>query len=382
MKPPRVKLNAEAFLEHFAELEDPRHEGLISHLLLDIVVIAVLATICGAETWSQMETFGMQKQELLSTLLPLPFGIPSKHTFQRLFERLDPRGFEAAFRGWIGELIVETAQPHVAIDGKSLRGSGKGNKTGKAMHLVHAWSVQNRLLLGQLATDKKSNEITAIPELLKMLQLKGSVVTIDAAGCQKAIVEGIVAAEADYAIAVKANQPKLFAAVLQALDAATSSAPAATYSTAQDSHSGHGRYETRTVWATDARTLPMAAQWAGLASCVLVESSSTWNGKVTRQRRYYISSLPHTDAEQLGRILRGHWAVESTLHWSLDVAFHEDDCLVHAGNGPENLSLVRKFALTALTRDTTLKASIPERRKAAGWNDKYLLAVLGGGFIA
>ena len=380
MAKPTMRLGAESFLAHFETLEDPRSEGMIDHLLVDIVVIALLAVICGAETWSPMETFGQQKYALLTTLLPLPSGIPSKHTFQRVFARLDPKAFEAAFRGWIGELATVMPGWQVALDGKTLRGSGKGLPRGKAMHLVHAWSVGNRVLLGQLATDLKSNEITAIPELVKLLDLRGAVVTIDAGGCHKAIAAGIVEAGADYVLAVKANPPTLLAAVVAALDTARSDARATTPHV-ETHNGGHGRQETRKVWATEARTLPMAAQWPGLRSCVQVESTCLRQGTLTHECRYFIASLPHTDVVPLAAVIRGHWAVENTLHWSLDVAFREDECLVAQGHGPENFSLLRKMAHTALTRDTRLKASIPERRKAAGWNDEYLLAVLRNGII-
>ena len=339
------------------------------------------ANYAGKHTWSQMETFGQQKYTLLRTILSLPAGIPSKHTFQRIFARLDPKGFEAAFRGWIGAQLGEASRPLIAVDGKTLRGSGKGFGMGKALHLVHAWSVGNRLLLGQVATDAKSNEITAIPELLKLLDLREAIVTIDAAGCQRSIAAAIVEAGADYVLAVKANQATLFEAVQRALATADPQVPTATHHRAEQANGGHGRKEHRTVWATEAHTLPMAGRWLGLASCLVVESVCTRQGKVTRDRRYFISSLRPDDAEGLARVIRGHWDVENALHWNLDVAFHEDDSLVHAGHGPENLSLIRKLALTALAKDTTLKASLPERRKAAGWNDEYLLAVLRNGFI-
>jgi predicted transposase YbfD/YdcC len=379
MTTPCVKLDADAFLNHFGALKDPRQVGKIDHLLVDVLVIALLATICGAETWSQIQAFGKRKRALLAELLPLPHGIPSKHTFQRVFAHLDPRAFEAAFRGWIGDLVEHTAGRLIALDGKTVRGSGKGLPRGRALHLVHAWAVGNRLLLGQLAADKKSNEITALPELLKLLDLKGAVVTIDAAGTHKPIAAQIVDADADYILAVKKNQPKLYAAVTGLLAPATTGAPLATASTAENGSCGHGRIELRRVWAMDATDLPMAGEWKGLASAILVESERRIDGVLTREHRYYMSSLPPDDATRLGRRIRGHWGVENTLHWSLDVAFHEDDCLVYAGNSPENLALLRKIALTVLHRDTTATASLAERRKEAGWDDAYLLEILRRG---
>ena len=379
MKKPDVRLDAEAFLDYFGDLEDPRQQGKIDHLLVDILVIALLAVICGAETWSQIAAYGERKRGLLETLLPLRHGIPSKHTFQRVFARLKPSAFGAAFRGWTTHLFGVTDGKVIAVDGKTLRGSGRANPLGRAMHLVHAWSVQNRMLLGQYATDAKSNEITAIPELLKLLDLKGAVVTIDAGGCHKGIAATIVQDEGNYVITVKGNQPKLLAAVTQRMEEVRSSPELVSY--AEESNGGHGRQETRRVWAADARALAVAALWPGLRSCVMVETTR-WrkaDNTTTREVRYAISSLPHDDAARHGRLIRGHWQVENALHWSLDVAFHEDDSLIHVGHAPENLSLVRKFALTLLTRDKTRRASVAERRKVAGWDDQFLLALLRQG---
>lgn len=378
MTTPQVKLDSAAFLKHFGSLKDPRQLGKIDHLLVDVLVIALLATICGAETWSQIRAFGTRKRKLLEELLPLPNGIPSTHTFQRVFVRLDPRGFEVAFRGWIGDLVQHHAGRLIALDGKTVRGSNKVPR-GRALHLVHAWAVENRLLLGQYATDAKSNEITALPELLKLLDLKGAVVTIDAAGTHKEIAAQIVDRGGDYILAVKKNQPKLHAAVVDLLEAARSGAPVATASTAHDGHVGHGRIELRRVWAMDATRLPMAGDWKKLTSAIVVECERRKDDRISLERRYFIASLPHDDAARLGHFVRGHWDIENALHWSLDVAFHEDDSLVYAGHGPENLALLRRMALTLLRRDTTSTASLPERRKEAGWDDGYLLELLANG---
>ena len=381
MKTRRVRLSARAFLEHFEALEDPRQVSKIDHLLVDILVIALLAVICGAETWSEIAEFGERKRRLLERLLPLPNGIPSKHTFQRVFARLKPAPFEAAFRRWTNHLIGTTDGKLIAVDGKTLRGSGRAYPMGRAMHLVHAWSVNNRVLLGQYAADAKSNEITAIPELLKLLDLKGAVVTIDAGGCHKAIAATVVEGQGDYVLTVKGNQPKLLAAVTQCIDAVRGSSTSVAH--AEQTNGGHGRQEIRRVWAADARTLPVAALWAGMASCLMVETTR-WkdtDDTSTCEVRYAISSLPADDVEALGRIIRGHWQVENALHWSLDVAFHEDDSHVHTGHAPQNLSLVRKFALALLTRDKCRRGSVAERRKAAGWDDEYLLDLLSHGII-
>jgi predicted transposase YbfD/YdcC len=379
MATPRVKLDAPSFLEHFGALADPRKEAMCDHLLLDILVIAILATICGADGWTEIQAFGESKEAFLRTILALPNGIPSVHTFQRVFARLHPKRFEAAFRGWTGHLVDHSKGRLIAVDGKTLRGVVKRSLRRQGLHLVHAWAVGNRLLLGQLATTAKSNEITAIPDLLDVLDLTGAIVTIDAMGCQTAIAAKILGGGADYVLTVKENQPTLLAAVTAHLATATAARPTVPVTTARDDTSGHGRRERRRIVVAPAPTGPATARWPGLASCVLVESERELNGKVTRERRYYITSLPHDDAVRLGQAIRGHWSVETPLHWHLDVAFREDASTVSAGHGPENLSLLRKIALTALTRDPSAKLGVAARRKRAGWDDRYLLKVLAHG---
>ena len=382
MDAPRTKVISATFLKRFGALKDPRKEALCSHLLVDIVVIAILAVICGADGWDELVAFGKEKEEFLRTFLVLESGIPSVSTFQRVFARMHPKSFEAAFAGWVEDLrsISEAAmdaigRPGVAFDGKTVRGSANTFIGGRAIHVVHAWSVQHRLLLGQYATDAKSNEITAIPELIKLLDLTGTIVTSDAMGCQTAIAAQIIEAGADYLIAVKDNQPTLHKAVIEKLEAARASTPTVVSSTATDTNSGHGRQEVRSVWAVDASDIPGADRWSKFASCILVESERRSNGRVSREHRHYISSLPFDDAKALGEVVRGHWGVENNLHWSLDVAFREDASKIYADHGPQNFSTLRKIALTALTRSPG-KGSVATRRKRAGWNDQYLLNVL------
>jgi predicted transposase YbfD/YdcC len=379
MTKPRLKLDATAFLEHFGTLEDPRKETMCDHLLVDLLVIAILATICGADGWTEIHAFGESKEAFLRTLLALPNGIPSVNTFQRVFARLHPQRFEAAFRGWTSHLVDHSNGRLIAVDGKTLRGVVKRSLKRLGLHLVHAWAVGNRLLLGQFATKAKSNEITAIPELLALLDLAGAVVTIDAMGCQTAIAAQIIAAKGDYILAVKENQPTLFAAVTAQVAQATARTPTVPSSTATDHGQGHGRIERRRIVAAPAPTGPATARWVGLASCILIESERRQDGVVTRECKYFITSLPHHDAGALGQSIRGHWSVENLLHWQLDVAFHEDACTVSAGHGAENLSLLRKIALTALTRETSPKLGVAARRKRAGWDDNYLLQVLAHG---
>jgi predicted transposase YbfD/YdcC len=379
MVSPRPKLKASAFAKHFSKVPDPRKVGMCDHLFLDIVFIAVLAVICGADGWDEMHDWAASKREMLERVLALPKGIPSADTFRRLFASIRPASFEKAFRGWIADRLDEITERAIAIDGKTSRGVARHRKDQQGLHIVHAWAVDEGILLGQLATEEKSNEITAIPELLDVIDVKGAVVTIDAMGCQRAIAEKIVAGGGDYLLVVKENQPSLLNAVQEIVDRAAKLAPSADCSWTATMEQGHGRSEVRRLTATSAQSLPMAERWAGVCSCGLIESEREAKGVESTERRYFITSLPHDDAARLLRLSRGHWAVENSLHWSLDVSFREDASAVHEGHGPENLSLLRKIALTALKSDTSFKAGLARKRKRAGWDDGYLVRVLGAG---
>ncbi len=354
---------------------------MCDHLLLDILVLAIVGVVCGADGWDEIHAFGVDKRDLLRTLLVLPNGIPSVSTFQRVFARLRPRAFEAAFRRWIGHLADHSKGRLVALDGKTLRGVVKRSVTGHGLHLIHAWSVDNRLLLGQFATDVKSNEITAIPELIELLDLRGAVVTMDAMGCQTAIVHALREAEADYILAVKGNQPELHGIAKDLFDKAAVGDPSVPTYVAIDDTQGHGRVERRRIVTTAAPPLPALARWEGLASFIQVESERRTADTVSYETRYYISSLPCDRAAVLAAKIRGHWSVENPLHWHLDVTFREDDCLVSAGHAAENLSLVRKIVLTMMTRDPSRKGSVAANRKRAGWNNDHLLKILVHGMI-
>lgn len=375
MSDPRELQISQTFLKHFEGLEDPRYEKMCDHLLVDILVIAILAVICGAGGWAEMAAFGQSKRTFLASFLQLPNGIPSDDTFQRVFARLKPRSFEACFRQWMACLQEQTEGRLIAVDGKTVRGVLKRSLLGLPLHMVHAWSVGNRLLLGQLATDVKSNEITAIPELLKLLDLTGAVVTIDAMGCQTEIVNTIVEKGGHYIVAVKGNQPTLHEAVKTQFDPATR----APTSVAIDDTTGNGRVERRRIVTTPAPAGPETARWKALKTFICVESERTKGGTTTYEHRYYITDLPHGDAKLLGSGIRGHWSVENSLHWQLDVAFREDDSQVSAGHGAENLSLLNKLALTLIRREKTRKNGIAVSRKRAGWDDDYLLKVLVSG---
>ena len=375
----RPKLKASAFALHFSKVPDPRKAGMCDHLFLDIVFIAVLAVICGADGWDEIHDWAVSKREMLERVLALPSGIPSADTFQRLFARIRPASFEKAFRGWIAERLDEFTERAIAIDGKTSRGVARHRRDSQGLHIVHAWAVGEGLLLGQVATAEKSNEITAIPALLDVIDLRGAVVTIDAMGCQRAIAETIIVGGGDYLLVVKENQPLLLEAVAEVTSREGKLAPSAECSWTATIEKGHGRSEIRRLTATSAQHLPVAERWAGVRSCGVIESVREIDGVASTERRYFIASLPHDDAARLLRIARGHWSVENSLHWSLDVSFREDASAVHEGHGPENLSLLRKIALTALRADTSFKAGLARKRKRAGWDDAYLVRVLGAG---
>ncbi len=367
---------------HFAALPDPRVERTRRHQLLDVVTVAVCAVLCGADTWVDVELWGKAKLAWLRTWLDLPHGVPSHDTFGRVFAALDPTAFEACFLAWVRELAAATAGRVVAVDGKTLRRSHDRANGKGPLHLVSAWAAEQRLVLGQLATEDHSNEIAAIPALLDALALDGAVVTIDAMGCQTAIARRIRAAGGDYVLAVKDNQPTLHELVAHhfavAADGDTAGlAPAHRRTVGK----GHGRVEVRRCWATDDAAViewrdPERA-WPALASIACVEGERRIAGQVTRERRYYLSSLP-ADAAAIGRAVRAHWGIENQLHWVLDVGFREDECRARAGHAAENFAVLRHIALNLLRHERCTRAGIKAKRLKCGWDDAYLLRVLLG----
>jgi predicted transposase YbfD/YdcC len=359
----------------FADLPDPRRETQNKlHRLSDVLVIATCAVIGGAETWDAIALFGRCKEAFFRRFLPLDNGIPSPDTFERVFAKLDPAAFAAAFGRWLTAAFATTGLVPIAIDGKSVRGAKKATATG-CLHLVSAWATEARLTLGQVSVPDGANEIAVVPDLLAALDLAGAVVTLDAAGCQTAIARQIRDQGGDYLLAVKGNQPGLHAAVAGVFAAACAADFAGvTHDTAGSEAAGHGRAEERYVTViADPAGLP--AGWPDVAAVVQVNRERTADGRTTASTHYYITSRRGTAAELAG-LIRGHWGIEA-LHWVLDVVYREDDSRIRAGHAGANLAMIRKVAV-ALTRRAPGKQSGVTKRLMAGWDDDYLLKVLQG----
>lgn len=366
-------------LSHFADLDDPRDERGKDHRLLDIVAIAICAVICGAEGWVDIELYGQAKQEWFGTFLSLNNGIPSHDTFARVIARLDPEQMQACFISWIRAISQVSAGEIIAIDGKTVRHSyDRANGKG-AIHRVSAWASANRLVLGQRKVDEKSNEITAIPQLLHVLAIEGCIVTIDAMGTQKEIASAIIDKGADYVLALKGNQGGLFEDVQWLFEQAQATQfQDVAHDFAQTIDKGHGRIETRRCWTLSESELDyliQKPQWKGLQTVVMLQSERRINGQVSTQTRYYISSLA-SHAANIAAAIRTHWTVENHLHSVLDVSFDEDACRIRKDHAPQNLSLLRHLALNLLGQDKSTKAGIAAKRKKAGWDDAYLLRIL------
>jgi predicted transposase YbfD/YdcC len=363
-----------SLLTHFQVLQDPRLERSRLHNLLDIVAITICAVICGADSWVDVQKYGQAKHDWLQRFLRLPNGIPSHDTFGRLFAALAPESFRDCFAAWVAEVAGLLGLKHVAIDGKTLRGSHDRGKGKAALHLISAWAVENHLTLAQEAVDGKSNEITAIPKLLELLDLNGALVTIDAMGCQKEIAEQIVEQGGDYVLAVKENQPTLYEEIEHLEEAALEDDYAGCSSCGKEEQS-HGRQELRACWVlTDLESLRERSKWPGLRSVIVVVRERTVGDKNTCEKHYYISSR-ELRAEQFLKAIRGHWGIENSLHWVLDVTFHEDGSRVRKDHGPENFALLRRMAVSMLKAEGS-KGSIRGKRLIAGWNNDFMEKIL------
>lgn len=361
-----------SLIDSFSEVVDPRVNRQRRHLLIDIIVIAVLGVMARGDGWKEIHMWGEANQQWLQTFLELPNGIPSRDTFRRTISRLDPDQFQQAFLGWLAG-VTQNVEGVVAIDGKTMRRSGNGDK--KPLHIVSAWATEQHLTLGQLAVDEKSNEITAIPQLLATLALKGAIVTIDAMGCQKEIAAQIIAAHADYCLAVKDNQPTLSEDIKNAfMDAMEDEFASTSHGECETHNEAHGRTETRYYYTMPVPdTLRTAHEWEGLNSIgmTVTHRDVDCDGEI----RYYINSFA-SDAKQFASAVRSHWGIENSLHWVLDVTFREDDSRIHKDHGAENVSWLRRLAVSLIKLDTTIKDSIRAKRIRAGYNVNFLKQML------
>lgn len=376
-KKKKETIKSSNIVDHFMRLEDPRIDRTKYHLLMDIIVITLCATICGADGWVDIQTVGVEKYDWFKTFLKLPFGIPSHDTFGRVMSALDPSQFKNCFLSFIHSIRKVTQGEVIPIDGKTLRRSFDKQSGKSAIHMVSAWASKNGVVLGAVKVDDKSNEITAIPELLNLIAINGCIVTIDAMGCQKEIAKKIVEGEGDYVLAVKGNNKNLHEDLqLFFKDSVEEKTKGIDYYETFDCD--HGRLDRRKYWITsDIQWLEGKEQWVGLKSIGMSITESTSGELTTREARFYISSLAG-DAKRFGNSVRSHWGIENSLHWVLDVAFREDESRIRKGNAAENLATVRHLALSLLKQETSNKRGIAGKRFKAALNTDYLGKVAFG----
>ncbi len=373
------KSKAISIRQCFAEVPDPRREHLRLHNLWDIIAITILAVVAGADSWVEVAKYGLCKLEFLETFLELPNGIPAHDTFGRVFALLNPQALQKGFIRWVQAIAEATFGRLVAIDGKTARRSFDKAEGKGPLHMVSAWASENRLLLGQRACDSKSNEITAIPELIKNLEISGSVVTIDAMGCQKDIAATIQEAGANYVLAVKDNQPTLHDDIRHVFSEGLDNDFAdMEHHSHRTEEKGHGRVETRIyhIVGVPETLAEQHPDWKGLRSLGMVYSERQEGDKeASMETRVFITSMP-PKVKMFARAVRNHWSIETSLHWVLDISFREDESRLHKGHGQENMALIRRLSASLLHNEPTCKAGVACKRKCAGWDDDYLLKVL------
>lgn len=372
-----VEAGNNLIFKYFHDINEPRSSNK-RHKLIDMITIGICAVICGADGYEAIEEFGNARYEWFETFLELPHGIPSHDTIGRVFSRLNPEEFERAFLKWIYEVRKISCGQIIAIDGKTLRRSYDKNSAKAAIHMVSAWASENRLILGQIKTEEKSNEITAIPELLSLLEIQGCIVTIDAMGTQKEIASRIINKGGDYVPALRGNQKNLYEDVKLFFEDARQrdfkDIPVSYY---EETDGGHGRVEVRRYRTVeDIEWLYGKENWKGLNIIGMAESERHIGNKISIETRYYISSIEN-NAEKSGRAIRSHWGIENSVHWTLDITFREDESRIRKGYGPENIAVMRHIALNMLRNETSSeKKSIRLRRLRAGWDNAYLKKVL------
>ena len=366
-----------ALFEHFQDLEDPRWDRYKLHKFNDLLFITICATICGADGWQDLEQYAHAKEDWLRRYLELPGGLPSDDTFRRVISRIDPEAFEACFRRWIAAVVEHTDGELIAIDGKTLRGSYDRDDDKATLCMVSAWASTNRLVLAQEQVSDKSNEITAIPALLAALEISDCLVTIDAMGTQRKIAQQIRDQDGDYVLALKSNHPRLYEDVRTFFDEAQAKEfQDIDHDFVEHTDGGHGRIEVRRCWAVgDVEWLRHQDRWAGLQSLVMIEARRILDESESLQRRYYIASVA-PQAQVLLEAVRGHWGIENQVHWVLDMSFGEDRSRIRKNHGAANMSLLRRLTLNLIRQETTVKSSLKQKRKRAGWDNGYLEKVL------
>jgi len=362
---------------HFGSLRDPRALHCIEHKLIDILIITICGTISGADNFAAIAEYGKEKEEWLKTFLELPNGIPSVDTFERIFARLKPEELQKCFISWMEAVHEVTDGELINIDGKTLRGAKESGNSRSLIHMISVWSASQHLVLGQKKVSEKSNEITAIPPLLKMLAIQGCLVSIDAIGCQTEIAKTIIEQGADYVLALKGNQGNLHNDVQELFTSArTQGFKNIEHQFLETVEKGHGRIENRRYWTMgNTEYLIGAEKWVGLKSIGMVESERNVNGNISIEQRYYLLSI-ESDAHRFSQSVRSHWSIENQLHWILDVGFDEDASQCCRGYSAENLAVIRHIGLNLLSKDKKSKVGVKTKRLKAGWNNNYLKDIL------